>query len=81
MLYDDISVERFAEIRAEEVGEKRWEDGRQIGRAEGLAEGRAEGRRIKNLMQMLIQADRLDDLKKAAADDEYMETLLKEFNL
>ena len=37
MLYDDISVERFAEIRAEEVGEKRWEDGRQTGRAEGEA--------------------------------------------
>ena len=39
MLYEDISIERFAEIRAKEEGEEKWKEGHAEGHAAGLVEG------------------------------------------
>lgn len=50
------------------------EDGRQEGREETLM-------RINQLIIMLSKENRSEDIVKAAADREYQEQLLKEFNL
>ena len=66
------------------------EAGRKIGRQEGREEGRQEGRkegetlgvsRINQLILELSKHGRTDDIVKAAADKEYQEKLLKEFDL
>ena len=66
------------------------EAGRKIGRQEGREEGRQEGRkegetlgvsRINQLILELSKYGRTDDIVKAAADKEYQEKLLKEFDL
>ena len=76
-----------AERRGIEAGRK---IGRQEGREEGRQEGRQEGRkegetlgvsRINQLILELSKHGRTDDIVKAAADKEYQEKLLKEFDL
>ena len=76
-----------AERRGIEAGRK---IGRQEGREEGRQEGRQEGRkegetlgvsRINQLILELSKHGRTDDIVKAAADREYQEKLLKEFDL
>ena len=62
------------------------EAGRKIGRQEGREEGRQEGEtlgvsRINQLILELSKHGRTDDIVKAAADREYQEKLLKEFDL
>ena len=54
--------------------ERPIEDGRQEGREETLM-------RINQLIIMLSKENRSEDIVKAAADREYQEQLLKEFNL
>ena len=54
------------------------ENAEERGRKEGQKEGEA---RVKALMEYLVEANRMEDMKKALKDDEYMETLLKELNL
>ena len=54
--------------------EEMIEDGRQEGREETLM-------RINQLIIMLSKENRSEDIVKAAADREYQEQLLKEFNL
>ena len=45
-------------------------------------ESRAEGRNdFAALTQRLLADSRIDDLKKATEDSEYMELLLKEYNI
>ena len=70
MLYDDISIEDFAQIR----GEERWEDGRQYGCEEMQ-------NRINQLNALLIEEGRIEDLKKSTEDKNYQEDLLKEYQL
>ena len=70
MIYEDITIERFAEIRAQE----QWEEGRQ----EGLEAGQA---RINELNIHLIKEGRLEDLQKAAKDSAFQQELLKEYGL
>ncbi|MBR5516938.1 MAG: Rpn family recombination-promoting nuclease/putative transposase [Firmicutes bacterium] len=70
MLYDDISIEDFAQIR----GEERWEDGRQYGCEEMQ-------NRINQLNALLIEEERIEDLKKSTEDKNYQEDLLKEYQL
>ncbi len=48
------------------------------GRAEGFQEGEAK---TSALFQKLLEANRIDDLKKAASDKNYRDELFKEFNL
>ena len=48
----------------------------------GREEGREEGRRLMSaLISKLLQEKRLDDLQRAAEDEEYRERLMKEFNI
>lgn len=54
--------------------EEMIEDGRQEGREETLM-------RINQLIIMLSKENRSEDIVKAAADREYQEQFLKEFNL
>ena len=54
--------------------EEMIEDGRQEGRKEALDS-------INQLIIMLSKENRSEDIVKAAADREYQEQLLKEFNL
>ena len=61
-------------------------EGRAEGRAKGLVEGRAEGRAegVNNVMKLnalLIKENRFDDLKRASNDWDYLNKLLKDFNL
>ena len=45
-------------------------------------EGKEEGKQAVNtLIQILLKENRIDDLKRAAEDDEYENALLKEYGL
>ena len=70
MIYEDITIERFAEIRAEE----QWEEGHQQGRQETQA-------RMNQLIKALTKAGRYEDLVKSTEDPAFQEELFKEFNL
>ncbi len=48
------------------------------GRASGMEEGQEQ---ILFLTQILVTNNRLEDLKKASSDKEYLKKLLKEFGL
>ena len=78
MLFEDITIEEFAEIRAEE----KWEEGRK----EGLKEGRKEGEkedlnRLSSLIQRLIAENRMDEVKLAVEDETVQNRLLEEYGL
>ncbi len=52
------------------------------GHAAGLSEGTSHGRaEFATLTQRLLADSRIDDLKKAATDPEYLELLLKEYQI
>ena len=71
------SWEREALIRAEGK-----EEGRQAGFEEGRKSGILEGeQRINQLIFKLKEADRIEDIIKAASDAEYQQQLLKEYGL
>ena len=71
----------MAEGRAEGRVKGRAE-GRAEGLTEGLMEGRVEGSKLINqLNQKLIMDGRLDDLKRSVEDEEYQQSLLKEYSL
>lgn len=62
-----------------------WEE-KELERQEAYAEGEERGRqegeaRINKLYQGLIEKNRLEDMRRASADDAYREKLLKEFGL
>ena len=49
---------------------------------DGVVRGREEERRLMSaLISKLLQEKRLDDLQRAAEDEEYRERLMKEFNI
>ena len=51
-------------------------------RAEGIRKGQSmERARMNRLVQLLSEQNRLEDIVKAANDNEYQESLFKEFNL
>ncbi len=78
MIYEDITLERFLEIR----GEEQWEEGRQKGLEEGRKGGIEEGvERVNKLIELLSAADRMEDLKKAATDSAFQERLFEEFGI
>lgn len=52
------------------------------GREEGLKEGLKEGHKEINQLNMALIADnRLDDLKRSAADGPFQEQLLREYGI
>ena len=62
------------------------EDEREIGREEGIEIGKASGReegkqKILLLSRMLLDADRIDDLKRATDDAAYLEELCREYSI
>ena len=60
------------------LGQMLYDDGVK----KGMERGREEGQKqLTELMNKLIEADRLDDLKKVAKDREFKEQLLKEFGI
>ena len=74
MLFEDITIEEFAEIRAEE----KWEEGRKEGRKEGLKEGQ---KRLSSLIQRLIAENRMDEVKLVVEDETVQNRLLEEYGL
>lgn len=78
MLFENITAEEFAEIRAEEKAEEEREKALEQGRTIGLEQGREE---LSTLILKLIEAGRMDDVKKVAEDMEYQKKLLKEYGL
>ena len=77
--------ERICNIKSsEEVSVKymqRWEE-LQMERDEARAEGREEGRNsMAQLVQKLLETNRIEDCKKAAEDPQYCKLLLKEFGI
>ncbi len=58
------------------------EDEREIGREEGKASGIEEGKqKILLLSKMLLDANRIDDLKRATDDEAYLEELCREYSI
>ena len=62
------------------------EDEREIGREEGIeigeASGREEGKQtILTLSKILLNANRIDDLKRATDDEAYLEELCREYSI
>lgn len=70
MLFENITIEEFAEIRAEE----KWEEGRK----EGLKEGQ---KRLSSLIQRLIAENRMDEVKLVVEDENVQNRLLEEYGL
>lgn len=60
------------------IGQMIFDDGVVRGREEGREE---ERRLMSALISKLLQEKRLDDLQRAAEDEEYRERLMKEFNI
>lgn len=62
--------------------EEMMQDEREAGRTEERLEGEeAAFDRLNQLVQLLAEQKRTDDIVKAANDREYQKQLLKEFNL
>lgn len=66
--------------------EHTFEEGREAGLEQGFKQGQKSGleqgqKQILFLTQKLLDANRLEDLKKASSDEKYREILLKEFHL
>lgn len=58
------------------------EDERELGREEGRREGRGEGiQKILLLNKLLLDAGRIDDLKRATNDEVYLEELCREYSI
>lgn len=74
--------EVFNMILTEYNEKKHLKNTREEGRQEGLQEGREETLvRLNQLNTRLIEANRIDDLAKAAKDRAYQEQLFQEFGL
>lgn len=64
------------------LGQMLMQDGYNKGINEGLKKGQSNGEaRINQLIIRLADANRIDDITKAARDKKYQRKLLKEFNL
>ena len=87
----EMAMEKIIEAEGEEVnmctGLKEWlleerEEGHKEGHKEGRKEGHKEGRSVLNVLNIkLAEAGRVDDILKAAMDNEYQDKLLAEYGL
>ena len=58
------------------------EDEREIGREEGIEIGRADSlRRIMTLNKILLDNNRIDDLRRATEDETYLSALCEEYSI
>jgi hypothetical protein len=61
------------------LGECVLKDGIKIGKAEGKIEGEIETKeRLNKLIEILMDAERYDDLKRSAKDKDFQDKLLEE---
>lgn len=74
MLMSEYNYEQDIEVQREEA----FEEGQKLGKSEGVTEGKQF---MSKLIQILVEKNRLDDLKKASEKPEYLEKLLREFDL
>ncbi len=74
MLMSEYNYEQDIEVQREEA----FEEGQKLGKSEGVTEGKQF---MSKLIQILVEKNRLDDLKKASEEPEYLEKLLREFDL
>ena len=78
----NVLLEKYRKKAVEEGMEKGIEKGLAQGMQQGLEKGLEEGQnRLALLVGRLLDAGRVDDLKKVSYDEEYREKLLKEFGL
>jgi len=70
MLFDDITIEEFAEIRREES----WEDGKQYGE-ESMQD------RMNQLNRALLADKRYEDLEKSTEDKDFQQKLFEEYGI
>ena len=78
MLMSEYNYEQDIEVQREEA----YEEGRKFGLTEGQKLGRKEGEGVfAKLVQVLMEKNRLEDLKKATEDEAYRSELLKEFHI
>ena len=82
MLMSEYNYEQDIKVQREEAfeeGEKLGQElGKKIGKSEGITEGRQS---VSKLIQILTGQNRFDDLKRASRYPEYLEELLREFDL
>lgn len=75
--YQCFARERYEHDRASAI-----EYGIEQGIEQGVKRGREQERLLLSSLNLkLIEANRIDDLTRASTDSEYLQQLLKEFNL
>ena len=73
---------KILEYEAKDIRNKAMAEGEAKGRAEGEAKGRAEGEaKTFDLISKLVALGRMDDVKKAAGDEEARKLLFAEFKI
>ncbi len=78
MLYDDITIEKFAKIR----GEESWEEGRQQGLIDGRQQGEATMQeRINQLNEILLEEGKFEELRKSTKDKIFQQKLFEEYGI
>ena len=74
----NVLLEKYRKKAVEEGIEKGIEKGIESGTEQGIQQGQ---NRLALLVGHLLNAGRMDDLKRVSFDEEYREKLLKEFGL
>ena len=78
----NVLLEKYRKKAVEEGMEKGIEKGLAQGMQQGLEKGLEQGQnRLAVLIGRLLEAGRIDDLKRVSYDEAYREKLLKEFGL
>ena len=82
----NVLLEKYRKKAVEEGMEKGIEKGLAQGMQQGLQQGLEKGleqgqNRLAVLVGRLLEAGRIDDLKRVSYDEAYREKLLKEFGL
>ncbi len=75
ILAEDLAIIDWNSYKKEAIREGR-EEGREEGRKEGIREGREE---LSELNKWLFAQNRVDDVKRAAEDSDYLNTLFEEY--
>ena len=78
----NVLLEEYRKKAVEEGMEKGIEKGLAQGMQKGLEQGLEQGKNhLALLVGRLLEAGRMDDLKRVSYDEDYREKLLKEFEL
>ena len=78
----DREGEKKMNVLLEKYRKKAVEEGMEKGIEKGIEQGMQQGQnRLALLVGHLLNAGRMDDLKRVSFDEEYREKLLKEFGL